>query len=443
VRGVAPKSGSNAGLSVAAASEESAAADNALRIRVSNQPDSRRQRFALRWANAAGPLADVKPVEVTAPAGQSRVVRVPTPPKSAKADRLTLSGDDFDFDNTLFVVPPEPEQATVAYFGRDAVDDTQGLLYYVERAFSQSPRRHVHVAAVLPSAALPSGTMDNLRLAIAAEAPPADQLATIKKYVSGGGTLLVVLTKADANALHPWLEVGLPKLPVEEASGGDYALLADMVYAHPLFAPFADPRFGDFTKIHFWKHRRVQLPDDSKIRVLARFDSGDPAFFEQPSGQGRLIVMTSSWRPVDSQLATSSKFVPLLSALVDRGRPEGVPTQFTVGDEVPGGSKQSDASFRPGVYQAQGHRFAVNLAADESRTVPFAAEQLADRGVRLENSAVRQADVERRRQLQIAELENHQKMWRWFIVAVLGLVIAETAVAGYLSRRTAAEAITE
>jgi hypothetical protein len=139
-------------------------------------------------------------------------------------------------------------------------------------------------------------------------------------------------------------------------------------------------------------------------------------------------------------LAMSSKFVPLVSALVDRGRPEGLPTQFTVGDEVPGGSKQTAASFRPGVYEAAGHRFAVNLAADESRTVPFTAAQLADRGVRLENSAARQADVEHRRQLQILELENRQKIWRWFIVAVLGLVIAETAVAGHLTRRPAQEA---
>ncbi len=32
----------------------------------------------------------------------------------------------------------------------------------------------------------------------------------------------------------------------------------------------------------------------------------------------------------------------------------------------------------------------------------------------------------------VAELENQQKLWQWLIVAVLGFVIAETALAGHL-----------
>ncbi len=43
------------------------------------------------------------------------------------------------------------------------------------------------------------------------------------------------------------------------------------------------------------------------------------------------------------------------------------------------------------------------------------------------------------RQLKIAELENHQKLWRWMIVGVLGLLVVETAVAGRQARRAAAE----
>ena len=42
----------------------------------------------------------------------------------------------------------------------------------------------------------------------------------------------------------------------------------------------------------------------------------------------------------------------------------------------------------------------------------------------------------RHRQLQIIELENRQKLWRWGIVAVLGLLAAETALAGRLARRS-------
>jgi hypothetical protein len=41
----------------------------------------------------------------------------------------------------------------------------------------------------------------------------------------------------------------------------------------------------------------------------------------------------------------------------------------------------------------------------------------------------------RQRQLQVVELENRQKLWRWLIVAVIGLLFAETALAGGLTRR--------
>jgi hypothetical protein len=43
--------------------------------------------------------------------------------------------------------------------------------------------------------------------------------------------------------------------------------------------------------------------------------------------------------------------------------------------------------------------------------------------------------TERRRQLERTELENRQKLWRWMIVGVLGLLFAETLLAGRLARR--------
>ena len=58
---------------------------------------------------------------------------------------------------------------------------------------------------------------------------------------------------------------------VEEAPTKGYALISRVALDHPLFAPFADPRFGDFTKIHFWKHRRVTLPSITGATVTQDF----------------------------------------------------------------------------------------------------------------------------------------------------------------------------
>ena len=82
-------------------------------------------------------------------------------------------------------------------------------------------------------------------------------------------------------------------LLVEEATGEKFALIGRVKFDHPLFAPFADPRFADFTKIHFWKHRRVKLEADDSTEVLASFDKGDPFLVQRSIGKGRLLIATS------------------------------------------------------------------------------------------------------------------------------------------------------
>src|SRR6185436_3522443 len=102
---------------------------------------------------------------------------------------------------------------------------------------------------------------------------------------------------------------GIDGVSLDEAPGGNYAMLGQIDFEHPLFAPFAEPRFSDFTKIQFWKHRRLNLDRMPSAKVLARFDDGVPALAQIPVGQGSLLVLTAGWHRTDSQLALSSKFV--------------------------------------------------------------------------------------------------------------------------------------
>src|SRR5207249_9317530 len=162
-------------------------------------------------------------------------------------------------------------------------------------------------------------------------------LASARQFARDGKIVVVALTPgAGAQSVARLLEA--PTLAATEAPMKDYALLAQIDFQHPLFAPFADPRFSDFTKVHFWKHRRLQvaaLPGGA--RVLARFDGpeADPAIIEIPIGKGNLFVLAFGWFPSDSQLALSSKFVPLLySVLEQSGAIKAQTSQYTIGDSV-------------------------------------------------------------------------------------------------------------
>src|SRR5207249_11836288 len=88
---------------------------------------------------------------------------------------------------------------------------------------------------------------------------------------------------------------------------------------------------------------------------------------------------------------------------------------------------------QPGVYTIDtpdGTRsFAVNLDPAESKTSPLHAETLEQFGCRLVNPARKLVDREQLRQMHNAELEGRQKLWRWLILAAIGVLIAETWLA--------------
>jgi hypothetical protein len=455
---------------------EASEADPRLRVRVSNDSGSR-DRFELVWIDSSGNAeATGKPLDVYVPPGESRVVRVPRPAGPAPARVLRLQGDTHAFDNTLFLADQGRQEATVVYAGPDRPDDPAGLLYYLERVFHDTPQRSVHVRAIGPAETL---AWDSQRedaakskpepapalVIMAGETTPAN-VRRLQQYVRDGGTLLIVVAvPGPAETLAA--VAGTPAWDIEEAAVAGDVMLGQIAFDHPLFAPLASAQFNDFTKIHFWKYRRIN-PEAIGVgdtRVLARFENGDPALIEKGVDRGRLVVLTSGWNPADSQLARSSKFVPLVSGLLDIGNPRPLgAANHVVGDRValptgdesgPGGvtgavvhkpdgtivhlargSTAFSDTEEPGVYTietAAGPRsFVVNLDALESKTAPLHVETLEQFGCRLANhSPTRKlADQEQLRQMQNAELENRQKLWRYLILGTIGVLIVESWLAG-------------
>ena len=136
-----------------------------------------------------------------------------------------------------------------------------------------------------------------------------DPLAqALGQAIEGGSTaLMVVQSPSQAANLGQWL--GADGVVIRDIASSDYALLHSLKLDDPVLAVFRDARFSDFTNLHFWKHRELQNLPDEGIDVLARFDSGAPAWLAARRGDGRLLVMASGWTPADSQLALDRKSV--------------------------------------------------------------------------------------------------------------------------------------
>lgn len=421
------------------------------RLRVTNSAESKREQFHLKWANTP-------PLDAYVPSGQSRIVRAPKAP----ADRtlpLTLTGDDTEFDNRLFLLPTQPVTLPIVFAGTDTDEDPRGSLYYLRRAFPKTRRQRVEITAHRNAEAVPAFLLQQAQLVVIGDGASDAVLASARQFARDGKTVVVALaTAAGGQTVGRLLEIST--FTASEATVKDYAMLAQIDFQHPLFAPFADPRFSDFTKIHFWKYRRFDATALPGMRVLARFDSGDPAIIQTPLGKGSVVVFASTWRPLDSQLALSSKFVPLFSTLLEQSSNVPVPkAQYFIGDEVPLAPspqplkiRQPDgaeieatniftATNEPGIYAITPgtQRFAVNLAPDESRLTPLPPERFTALGVPL-RKAIRATPVEtaqREAQAQAAEIESRQKLWRWLLVAALVVLLLETLIAGRLSRLVA------
>lgn len=465
-RPLSPKRPTNAAVQLLVSDEEIAASE--LRVRVVNAANSRDDQFFVRWTSdeaehpTAGQSAKQAEIAVYVPPGESRVVKLPRPENLPAADRIVLRGDDDEFDNTHYVVPPRKQEVRILYVGTDAADDESGPRFYLELAAAGDALRQVTIEPMTGAAAAVDAT--EARLAVVTSKLSAGLAEALQSFAKRGGTVVLAPASSDAAGNFAALLEDVELNP-QAKSPGDFQLLGEIDFSHPLFVPFANPRYSDFTKIHFWKHTPLNVRDGSQTRVVARFDSGEPAILERDVGSGRVVAFASGWHPEQSQLALSSKFVPLIGALLDRavgataglagvviggrvslpaaeesaGRtvvpPDGKPVELRAED------REFNQTDQPGIYRLTGagedQAFAVNLSATESNTAPLELEQLDQLGVRTKAILTKAERLARIRQQRDTELESRQKIWRWLIVAVLGVLVIETTLAGRAARQIA------
>jgi hypothetical protein len=468
IQTVAAKPAGNASLQ--RISDHSITADTngpSVRVRVSNSANGSRDNFQVGWVRSDNSSWLGNPREVYVPAGQSRVLDLPMATNQT-TETIMLRGDEADFDNRFYVAKSEPGHRIVVYLGDDAEADNRQPAFFMRHALRETPRTIVTLSVLSSRQPMTEDQLNAAALIVVSDSVSETAVSALRRQIANGKTVWFVPKNAAAVATLA-ATLGRAQIGCEEIRPPTYVLWAEMDWGHPVLAPFADPRFSDFTKIHFWRYRRLALADLPEARVLIRFDTGDAALVEIPAGRGRVMVMTAGWNPEDSQLALSSKFVPLLYAMVELGsgqseeseqhyvgelltlaspaRSTSAPGSMLLPDgkkvEVPAGATNFTETVQPGIYQyAAGdlsQRFAVNLAPSESRTVPMAIEELERLGppkMPHQNREVRERS--RLEHPQAVQLEGQQKLWRWFLFLALAVLIVESWLAGWTTRRAPA-----
>jgi hypothetical protein len=400
-------------------------------VRLRNDPASEENRFTLK--------VGTKTIAAVVPAGESRVIQLDEP-----VSEVTVTGDAHDFDNRLFLAPREPALVKLLFMGDGKPDDSNRPEYYFRRAFGLSK--------VLRPRFVESLDDDPALLAISRPLGE-EEIKAVRQTLQDGRDAILIVTSTAMDKTLAGL-AGLRAIPKLTDQDRRYALLEEIDFDHPSLREFRDPRWRDFTKVHFWKYRKLEssaIPDHA--RIIARFDTGDPAWIDFPVGRGSLLVMMSGWHPRDSQLSLSSKFVPLLFSIYsDHGPQVSGARQIFVGEPLPleedetkltlpSGTSESisaDQPWRPeepGIYRvSNGERersFAVNLRPSESELTPLGTESLAALGVPVDRRAAADATTsgESKRNLRSTEAEAKQNLWRWAVVILLTMLVAEAWLA--------------
>ena len=194
---VKPKKPANAGLQLVMEREESdlAAPDAPPRVRVSNSADSNREQFKLGWQPSGDAAFVGGAIDVYVPPGQNSIFQAPPIPSGLREQRLSLVGDDHDFDNALYVVPPRAEQIPVLYLGDESPRDSTQPLYYLRRAFQQTRMQAVQILIRTNGAPVMATNLSVAQLAIVSESMN-DELTKLARQLLDAGKTVVLPMKS-------------------------------------------------------------------------------------------------------------------------------------------------------------------------------------------------------------------------------------------------------
>jgi len=422
------------------------------RARVTHFAKEGNEQFQLQWINASNkPIANTL-LPVTVPHGRSMTVKIPAFPAEAAA--LELSGDQEPFDNRFFVAVRKPKPLTVVCVERPETPPTESLAYFLKQVPFSSNYNEVSLQVCAPGELEKIGISSSTVLIVASAATEIADLSKMKEYADRGGNVLWVLDKpiekSDKRIEQAAEAVFGERLgEIKEASLSDYAMLQNLDFESVLFRDLSDPKFNDFSKVRFWRHRSLTLANPQSWKVFASFDDEVPAIVQRSMGKGSWTIMLAGWQPVESQFALSSKFVPVLGSMVRSAFPRDVAERnYRVGDRL---TLKTGSLIRRGEFEVTIDRnentylcnepgnfllvdpemetpFSVNLVEAECNVGLLDLDRFEQLGVPLHQKESETKSEKMQRQLRAVELESQQSNWRWILLGVLSLVGLESLV---------------
>lgn len=249
------------------------------------------------------------------------------------SNRITveLEPDPLPLDNQFFLTIEKTERLTVL-----GLESAPGASFYLQHALAASPH-HPYALRVKPVSQIARPDLEKAGVVVLNDVSWLDaaQVAQLRRWVERGGGLIIATGRRTPLSLFNQVLADLlpARLQGSRMLGGSaFELLTLIEPAHPLFAPFASGRSGNFSMARFYGY--VQAAPKATARVLARWTSGDPAVIESSLGSGKVLLVTSSLDTSWNDLPLSPLYVPLIHQMLRYLRPVEARAWYRLGETI-------------------------------------------------------------------------------------------------------------
>ncbi len=278
---------------------------------------------------------------------------------------------------------------------------------------------------------------------------------SLAKFVSSGGELIVATgPRTELSSFSNGLQQVMPATLTEsvQTKAGETVAISDVKFDHPIFEVFQQS--GRLAAAHVIGYFRSQPSQNAS--VLARFEDGSPALLESRTGNGRVLLFTSSLGPSWNDLPLTPLYLPFVHQMVRYAgsRQESawysLGQTFTVAKEpqgnvpavdTPGGTRLTENRLTPAGdllitgrepgfyrlrYSAKPEFVAVDIDGNEG---DFTKLDFAQFAAGVTGGAGNAESFEAERKLGNEELEGRQRVWWSLLLVALLLLLIESVIA--------------